>query len=192
MAPIISEPLSRRGLLAVSGAAATAGAASLLSGCGGVAGPGTGLSKSSADLEVVRRLLALELGMVDAYGAIVRGLRGSERATARHFADQEMEHADTLTRAIKLRGGDPAVEPLAMAPDRVPGPGAALRLAAAVESAAIGAYRRAVPRIEAPDIRATCAEIAANEAQHLAVVSQARGLPGAPSAFVRGSRPQGE
>jgi len=64
---------------------------------------------------------------------------------------------------------------------------AALAFVAGIENKVIGGYIDVVPKLTNAAVRAFAVSIMANEAQHLALVTQARGLPPTGEAIVRGS-----
>jgi len=166
-----------------------------------VAGAGTAVllgacSKDSAgggarpvdDVELLKVALDRERTSVAAYAAIGRELRGELAATARRFFDQEAEHADRLALAIRQMGAvPPRPRPRYELPRLEDGP-AALRFAARLEQAAVAEYIDALPRLSEPELRATVASVITNEAEHLAVVSEALGEEPVPDAFVTGRR----
>ena len=113
-------------------------------------------------------------------------LRGEALAASEAFLAQEQEHADALTKAIKQRGGTAATAPTALDRPRIASRRDALGFAADLENVLIAAYVAAVSGLSASDLRAIAAEIAAVEAEHLAVISGELGRPQVPDAFVQG------
>lgn len=183
MAP---SPLSRRGLLQAAGL--SAGSALVLAGCGRDA-EGAETGSSATDAELLGALIELEQTAVAGYALAARRLRGDLAAVARHFHDQEREHVDRLSLAVRELGGA-APEPRGRS--ELPAPGgerALLRYAARLEDTAISAYLDALPRLVTPAVRATAASILTAEAEHLAVLRDALGDDPAPHAFVDGTAP---
>ncbi len=183
-AQIIGDPVSRRGFLTGSGLVIGAGSAAFISACG--SGDGGAVSDQDTDLALLGHALALELTAVEAYWRATKPLDGGDLATFRTFLTQEQEHADALARAIKLRGGNAGARSLPLDYPRMKSPREALAFAADLENVLIAAYVEAIPRLSRSDLRATAAEIAADEAEHLAVLAGELGRPQAPDAFVAG------
>lgn len=185
--------LSRRGLLGVSAAGATA----LLGGCGGGgrassrvgAGPAAAdvPGSSAADVDILNVALGLESLQVAAYRRALPHLDGGVAVVARRFLAQERTHADALAAAIERLGGTPArgrqPAPLPAATDRA----GALELALRVEQMAIGAYLDAIPKLADAGLRARAASILTVEAEHVAVLRGALGRSPTPEAFVTGN-----
>jgi rubrerythrin len=144
--------------------------------------PGTDVN----DVEVLNSALDLEHLAVAAYTASFDVLRGANLRAARTFRDQERQHVVRLTAAIKEIGGRPNAARRSYDFPRLRDEDQVLLFASQLEDTAIAAYIDALPRLNDGDLRATGAAIVANEAQHLAVLNQARGLRAAPKAFVTG------
>ncbi len=183
-AQIIRDPLPRRGFLTGAGLLVAAGSATFLAACGG--GDRRGASDSDRDLAILGHALSLELAATAAYRQVATALRGEALAASEAFLAQEQEHADALTKAIKQRGGTAAAAPTALDRPRIASRRDALGFAADLENVLIAAYVAAVSGLSASDLRAIAAEIAAVEAEHLAVISGELGRPQVPDAFVQG------
>jgi bacterioferritin (cytochrome b1) len=187
LAGIIREPVSRRGFLAAGGATFAAGSAVLLSACGEDGDGSVGASSDTdTDVAILNDALALELTAVATYARATKLLKGSDGETARAFLTQEQEHADALTKAIKLLGGLATADPVPLDLPANASSREVLLLATDVENVAIAAYIDAIPRLSTGELRATAAEIAAADAEHLAVLAGALGRPQVPDAFVTG------
>lgn len=183
---IIRDPVSRRGFLATSGVTFVGGSAVFISACGNDSDADGSPSDADTDVAILNDALALELTAVEVYSKGSKLLNGSKLAAARAFLTQEQEHADALTKAIKLRGGEATADPIPLDFSEVKGSRAPLSLATDVENVAIAAYIDAIPRLSTGELRATAAEIAADGAEHVAVLAGALGRPQAPDAFVTG------
>lgn len=181
---IIGDPVSRRGFLAASGVTFAAGSAVFVAACGSDSGGST--SDTDTDVAILSDALALELTAVEAYSKGSKLLAGAELEAARAFLTHEQEHADALTKAIKLRGGEGGVDPVPLDFSAAKSSHDVLRFITGIENVAIAAYVDAIPKFSTPELRATAAEIVAAEAEHVAVLAGAIGRPQAPGAFVSG------
>jgi rubrerythrin len=150
-------------------------------------------AQAQGDAEILRAAVELEQSAVLAYTAAAEsGKLGESEPVARYFADQEQEHADGLTVALRGLGGSPPPQP-GGAGD-VPGLAEAARgdavditnFAIELENMAIAAYYDAHAELSSPELLLTGASIMANEAQHLVVLRQALGNDPSPRAFVTG------
>ena len=147
---------TRRGLLA-----AGAGAGLVVAGCGAPEEP-------PPDAELLAPSLAAAIALADAY----------ERAggrIGRELAVRERAHAERLRAA---GAGE------ARAPE--PPNGAPLEAALALEQAAMRAHVHAVGLVRAPRARSLAAELLADDARHVLVVSERLGRDAKPGAFPDG------
>ena len=151
-------------------------------------------AQANDDSAVLEAAVGLEQQAVFAYTtAAESGRLGKSARVARLFAEQEREHAEGLTRALRDRGGSPPAKPDGV--KDVPGlaeatAGDALDItnfAVELETMAVAAYYDAHGRLSAPELLSTAASIMANEAQHLVVLRQALGKDPSPNAFVTGA-----
>jgi hypothetical protein len=149
--------LSRRRFLGAAGALA---GGVLLGGCG--IGEAT---KVESDARVLERLLHYEL-------AAVAALAGAP-AAALAVRDQDRRHAARLARELVALG---------VTADSRPAPGGPTSLIAR-KQAGVYAYVEALPGISDPDLRVLVMQIAASEAEHLAVLRLAAGDEPVPDAF---------
>src|SRR3954447_20607536 len=188
---IIRDALTRRGLLQSAGGAFAVGTVATLAACG-QDGETTiqsgGIAGSADDVGVLRRALAVELTMVDAYASGRLLLHGPMRAAADAYLAHEQEHADTLTKAITQLGGDAAVGRLPVDYSKLRGRPDVLDLWRRLEELAIATYAAALPRLSTGALRATVGTISTCEAEHAAAILGALGRPQAAEAFVRGGR----
>ena len=165
---MVSPPagLSRRRLLE---AGAAAGAALLLGACGAEQRrPGR-----AGEATVLRSLLAHEAAVVAALAAAADGLHGAEARRARRMVAQDRRHAATLAAALGA----------AAMPASPPAGAPTIEVALARKEAALAAYVDALPRIGDGDLRVTVLQLAAAEAEHLAVLRLLLGREAAPGAF---------
>jgi rubrerythrin len=145
------------------------------------------------DREILARLADLEWRTAHAYqeAAGVGDLDRHTRHLAGRFAQQERNHADGLTEAVRSRGGRPARPPL---PDEVRGLRAAveagekeiLRFLVRLEEAAVREYLDAIGAFRDVRLRSAAISIVAAEGQHLAVLRRALGDQPVPDAFEDG------
>ncbi len=186
------KTLSRRRLLQSSGVVLAGGSAVLLGACGD--DDKTGVDDADAeqdevDVEILNGALDLELMMVAAYKQGAALLKGATLQTVKGLLEQEQEHADALSGAIRDAGGEPNrakarydFPALRSSPD-------VLRFAVDLENTAVAAYIDALPKLTQGDLRGTAAAILTTEAEHIAVLRDALGLEPVPQAFVTGEVP---
>jgi rubrerythrin len=185
---LLRDPLSRRRLLAMTAAGASA---ALVAGCADdTKNPAVKTAPDetdTADVELLNSMLDLEFMTVAAYKAAAAKLSGSALQAAKGFLEQEQEHADTLTRAIRDLKGVPNrakssaydFRPLSSQRDT-------LRFAVDFENNAIAAYMDVLPKLSAGEIRSTISGILTCEAEHACVLLGELGADQVPSAFVVG------
>ena len=147
---------------------------------GGLASPAAATGPSDADLAYARLLVAVELLALDFYGkaigsrrfevGVLRELRGARADERRHYDAS----AAILTSANQVPATAADIDftyPKGSFASRV----SIVRLGVRLESLALGAYLGAVEGYEAGPYRQRAAQAAANEAQHLSVLSAAGG-----------------
>jgi rubrerythrin len=172
--------LLRRGLIG-GGAAVAASSIPLLLGVRkAVAASGDG------DAAVLTSAIGLEQVAVYCYDAALASgaLVPAVRPVVKLFRDQEQEHVDALTAALKQLGGTPPKKPTSVAQvDRALG-GVGIdttleqlrsqtdiaMFAIELENAAIGAYYDAHRKLRAARLLMAGAQIMANEGQHITVL----------------------
>lgn len=183
----LGDALSRRRFIGMSGLAA--GSAVLLAGCTDdtkhpvLNGPD---ESDEADVELLNGLLDLELMAVAAYKAGAAHLGGDALQRGKVLLEQEQEHADGLTAAIRDAGGTPNRAKSAYEFPRWRSERDVLRFAVDLENTAIAAYIDALPKLTAGDLRSTVASILTVEGEHVAVLLDALGRDPLPTAFVAG------
>jgi len=184
----LRDPHSRRRFFRTSGVSLAGGSAMFLAACtDDTKNPVTGPDESDqADVEILNAALDLELMVVAAYKAGAAQLKGNALALSKLFLEQEQEHVDGLSSAIRDADGTPN-----RAKSDYPFPSLrsqadVLRFAVDLENTAIAAYIDALPKLSDGDLRATAASIITNEAEHLSLLLHALGRDPTPSAFVTG------
>jgi Ferritin-like domain len=171
-------------------AALGTGAAVVLVSCGGSDPPPTGGPEAGSGAALLSSLAALEHASAAAWDAIGERLRGEARRYAGAIAERERRHAERLSALIRDLGGEPpegrtpgdyeSQFPLMRTEDE------SLRFAADVEEQLIREHLDALRSLPREDQRRTVAEIAAEEAEDLAVAHTLAGEPAAQHAFVTG------
>jgi hypothetical protein len=136
------------------------------------------------------RALEVEQTALVAYEAIANA--GVLTATLRPFLDQEREHVDQLTAALRSMGAKPPIPPRRAA---IPRLGSALhsragaaRFAIALELRAVAAYQAAIGQLSDPNLLRTVAGAMGTDAQQLVVLRELAGRPPVPHAFETGRR----
>lgn len=144
---------------------------------------GEALAQSNGgDVEILNFALTLEYLETDFYRG-AKNLSGEVAAAARRFGDEEAEHVDALTEAIRGLGGRPASKPETSFPGG--GQRAFLELARTLEDTGVSAYNGAAPRIRSAEVLAAAGSIVQVEARHAAAIRQLNGDEPAPVAFDR-------
>ena len=176
--------LTRRG--ALGGAAALA-----LASCGGGDPPPSTGPKAGSGAGLLNSIVALEHAAIAAWAAIGEVLRGDARAYARAIRAREVDNAARVAELVRGLGGTPpsARRPEDYAPlfPRMRTPEDALHFARDLEERLVRAYLEALRLLPDPDQRRAAAEIAAAQAEDLAVVHVLAGEPAAPQPFVTGT-----
>ena len=149
--------------------AMTAGAVYGAAAVGPYVGNALGAS-GSWDIDILNFALTLEYLETDFYkvkGKAV-GLSGQARSLATMFGDEEGQHVDALTKAIKAAGGMPAKKPKFVFP--VTDQASFLKLAYVLENTGVGAYNGAGPSLSNPQYLAAAGSIVQVEARHAASI----------------------
>jgi hypothetical protein len=190
-----AEGASRRALLSGAGATLASGAALALAGCGTKANTGQKSVKKAArpiqrtDVEILGGLLELERRTVAAYTAGIPLLTRPDARTARQFLNEELQHTGELLSLIMAAGEAASFQPRAASYDlgHPVDDAEVLSLLHGLERAQLAAYLKAIPRLSPGPVRAAASSILANDAQHIAIIRLAQGMPAIASAFVTGS-----
>ncbi len=161
-------------------------------GCGHSGDGAEAEGEKAADVAVLNAVLAGELTAVAAYEQALPHLHGRMLAVGREFRGQDQAHVDFLTKGIRGLGGGTEAEAGEL---ELPGPhdqAEALVLAYEEENSALSEARSGVAHLQFTAPRALASALAANHAQHLAILRQGlgAGLTGAvPNAFESGDEP---
>jgi rubrerythrin len=189
------QPLSRRRFLAVGGG--SAGLAAFLAACGDDSGTtmtdttsmmGSGGSSETAefgkgDVGILNYALTLEYLETAFYTDVVKSglFKGAELETIRKFGQEEAEHVQALTAAVKQMGGKPAPEPKAEFP--LQDAKSVLELAGTVENLGAAAYLGQAANIKSPEVLASALAIHSVEGRHAAAIATLLGQAPAPHTF---------
>jgi rubrerythrin len=178
----LAGPQSRRRFLAVGGGSTAL--AAFLAACGsdsssttttGTTSMGGGKSETAefgkGDVGILNYALTLEYLETAFYADVVKSglFKGSDLATIRKFGQEEAEHVEALTQAVKQLGGKPAPEPKAEFP--LKSAKSVLELAGTVENLGAAAYLGQAANIESPEVLASALAIHSVEGRHAATLN---------------------
>ncbi len=178
----LAGPQSRRRFLAVGGG--SAGLAAFLAACGDDSGTttttdsmgmGGGASETAqfgkGDVGILNYALTLEYLETAFYADVVKSglFKGAELETIRKFGQEEAEHVQALTQAVKQLGGKPAPEPKAEFP--LKSAKSVLELAGTVENLGAAAYLGQAANIKSPEVLASALAIHSVEGRHAAILN---------------------
>ena len=136
---------------------------------------------ASSDIDILNFALTLEYLETNFYqvkGKSV-GLTGTIKTIATDFGDQEAQHVDALTKAIKGGGGTPAKMPTFVFP--VTDQASFLKLAYTLENVGVGAYNGAGPSLQNKALLAAAGSIVQVEARHAATIGALTMMPVTPN-----------
>jgi hypothetical protein len=124
----------------------------------------------TGDAEILNFALTLEYLESDFYNVKGKqvGLSGPAKSYATLFGEQESQHVQALTAAIKQLGGKPIAKPTFVFP--VTNEKTFLALASVLENTGVGAYNGAAPSLKSKQVLAEAGEIVQIEARHAAAV----------------------
>jgi len=122
------------------------------------------------DAEILNFALTLEYLESAFYNVKGReiALNGQAKSYARMFGEQEQDHVQALTAAIKQLGGTPVAKPMFVFP--VTNQSTFLALASELENTGVGAYNGAAPSIESKAVLTSAGSIVQIEARHAASI----------------------
>jgi hypothetical protein len=184
-----ADPVSRRKFMALTGGSAALGA--FLAACGSSDSTtgGTTAMKSTTessggseteqfgkgDVGILNYALTLEYLEAAFYAEVVKSglFKGANLAVIKKFGQEEAEHVQALTAAVKSLGGKPAPEPKAEFP--LENAKAVTELASTVENLGAAAYLGQAANIESPEVLASALAIHSVEGRHAAVLNSVLG-----------------
>jgi hypothetical protein len=176
--------LTRRG--ALGGAAALA-----LASCGGGEPPPASGPKAGSGAGLLNSIVALEHAAIAAWATIGEALSGDGRRYARAIRAREIDNANRVAALVRDLGGTPptARRPRDYAPlfPTLRSEADALHFARDLEERLVRAYLEGLRLLPGAEQRGAVAEIAAAQAEDLAVVHALAGGPAAPQPFVTGT-----
>ncbi len=97
------------------------------------------------------------------------GLSGAAKSYAKMFGEQEADHVNALSTAIKQLGGKPVAKPTFVFP--VDSQSSFLKLASVLENTGVGAYNGAAPSLQSKELLAAAGSIVQVEARHAAAIN---------------------
>jgi len=130
---------------------------------------------AAGDLKILNYALTLEYLETAFYKDVVgSGLfKGADLETIKKFGDQEAQHVDALTAAVKKFGGTPAAKPQTKFP--LTDAKTVLNLAATVENLGAAAYLGQAGAIQSKEALAAALSIHTVEARHAAALNMLLG-----------------
>ncbi len=153
-------------------------------------------AQADGDAAIIESAVGLEQIAVFAYTAALDSgvLSGDFVEVARTFRDQEQEHVDALTTALRALGGElPAppegvgdVDEVLEGLGDVRSQADVANFALELETAGVAAYYEAHQQLRDAALLQTGTSIMANEGQHLVVLRQTLDMPPVPNAFETG------
>ncbi len=189
LARAVSDPVSRRRFMALTGGSSAL--AAFLAACGGGGDETTSTSMPTSpststsgaippppadmfgkgDLGILNYALTLEYLETAFYQDVVKSglFKGSDLATIKKFGDEEAQHVAALTAAIKQSGGKPASAPKAKFP--LDSADSVLMLAGTVENLGAAAYLGQAGNIKSPQVLASALAIHSVEGRHAAALN---------------------
>ncbi len=185
-----STRVSRRDLLAVSGAA---GVALALAGCTDVTtSTNPTLSKlalkaNPSDVPILNGLLEIEYLLAYAYTAATPLLNRADSRTTRQFLHYELAHITVLRTLIDSAHGKAAAQRSTYPLGHRQGARELLSLLHRIKAESIRRYLSAIPRLSHGGVRGLTASIMANEGQQLTVLRKSLGLEPVPAALATGA-----
>jgi Ferritin-like domain len=125
---------------------------------------------NASDAEILNFALTLEYLESDFYNVKAKqvGLSGQAKGYAKLFGEEESQHVEALTAAIKQLGGKPVAKPTFVFPAN--NEQTFLTLASVLENTGVGAYNGAAPSLHSKQVLAEAGEIVQIEARHAAAI----------------------
>lgn len=140
----------------------------------------------SGDVEILNFALTLEYLETEFYDRALKevgGMSADVKKLAAEIRDNEQEHVDALTAAVKGAGGKPAAKPAFDFGGAFASEAAFLKLATTLEDTGVSAYNGAAPAIQSADVLGAAGAIVQVEARHAALIRLQRGLSPSPRSF---------
>jgi rubrerythrin len=141
---------------------------------------------ASGDVDIVNFALTLEYLEAAFYTEAAKrvpGMSGDLKALVKEIRDNETEHVDALTAAVKQLGGKPAAVPGVDFGGAFGSKDTFLKLAQTFEDTGVSAYNGAAPQITSQQILGAAGSIVQVEARHSALIRLQRDQTPAPYAF---------
>jgi hypothetical protein len=185
IARAVCDPVSRRKFIALTGGSTAL--ASFLAACGSsddettTTGSGGGESETAqfgkGDVGILNYALTLEYLETAFYADVVKSglFKSAELATIRKFGEEEAQHVEALTGAVKKMGGKPASKPKTEYP--LKSAKSVLELAGTVENLGAAAYLGQAANIQSPDVLASALAIHSVEGRHASALNTLLGEP---------------
>lgn len=178
-----NDPVSRRKFIALGGGSA---AAAFLVACGSDSGSTTTTATGSGsgstepvieekfgrgDVGILNYALTLEYLETAFYADVVKSglFKGSDLATIKKFGEEEAQHVEALTAAVKTAGAKPAAKPKTEFP--LKNAKSVLELAGTVENLGAAAYLGQAASIKSPAVLAEALSIHSVEGRHAAALN---------------------
>jgi rubrerythrin len=198
MEKVVSDPVSRRKFVALTGGSAAPGA--FLAACGGGSttgttsttteektGGGAGGSEieqfGTGDVGIVNFALTLEYLESTFYAEAKKraGAKGELKQLIALIGKDERQHVEALAGTVKKLGGKPVKEPKFNF--EYSDTAGFLELAKTFEDSGVGAYNGAAPMIKSKEVLEAAGAIVQVEARHAAAIRLQNGEEPAPGAF---------
>jgi rubrerythrin len=192
---VVSDPVSRRKFMALTGGSAALGA--FLAACGSdgdSTGATTAMNSTTSeekmggggseteqfgkgDIGILNYALTLEYLETAFYEDVAKSglFKGAELATIKKFSSEEAQHVAALSATVKKLGAKPAPMPKTEFP--LKSAKSVLELAATVENLGAAAYLGQAGNIESPEVLAAALSIHSVEGRHAAALNTLLGMP---------------
>jgi hypothetical protein len=186
IARVAKDPVSRRKFMALTGGSAAA--AAFLAACGSDSDSTTTMSTAKpmggdetaqfgkGDIGILNYALTLEYLETAFYADVVKSglFKGADLATIKKFGQEEAEHVEALTAAVKQMGGKAAPAPETEFP--LDSAKSVLELAGTVENLGAAAYLGQAGNIKSPEVLASALAIHSVEGRHAAALNTLLGM----------------